>query len=200
MGVRDLLIVEDHPLFRSGLAHMADSLRPEWQLRFAGDAATALAAIENTVPDMAIVDVGLPDGDGFALLRTIVQRWPQLRVLMISARDTPQMASLAERRGAQGFIGKGEPPESIVSAVDTILAGGRTFPLIGGIATVPTLTQRQGEVLALLEQGCSNKEMRYRMGIAERTVRAHLTDIFALLKVHSRTQALIRARDLGLIH
>ncbi|HET9511984.1 MAG TPA: response regulator transcription factor [Sphingomonas sp.] len=199
MGGSDLLIVEDHPLFRSGLRHMADSLRPEWHVRFAADAATALAAIDQAMPDAAIVDIGLPDGNGFELARAITQRWPWLRVLMISAQDSPQMAMLAERSGARGFVGKGEPPEAIASAIDAVLADGRAFPPVDAAATVPTLTQRQGEVLALLEQGCSNKEMRYRMGIAERTVRAHLTEIFALLKVHSRTQALIRARDLGLI-
>lgn len=200
MGGTDLLIVEDHPLFRSGLGHMADGLRPDWRLRFAASAEAALAAIDAATPHAAIVDIGLPDRDGFALVRTIAERWPDLPVLMISARDTPNVAMLAERCGARGFVGKGAPPEAIAAAIDAVLAGNRSFPDPGGGGEIPVLTRRQSEVLALLELGCSNKEMRYRMGIAERTVRAHLTEIFTLFGVHSRTQALIRARALGLIH
>lgn len=199
MGGTDLLIVEDHPLFRSGLGHMADGLRPDWRLRFAASAVAALAALDAATPHAAVVDIGLPDGDGFALVRTIAERWPDLPVLMISARDTANVAMLAERCGARGFVGKGAPPEAIAAAIDAVLAGGRSFPDPGGAIEIPTLTKRQSEVLALLELGCSNKEMRYRLGIAERTVRAHLTEIFTLLQVHSRTQALIRARTLGLI-
>lgn len=192
-----LLIVEDHPLFRSGMAHMAEHLRPDWELAFAGSAAETLSALMQARPDAVVVDVGLPDEDGLSLTRAIAQRWPGLPVLLISARDMPAMATLAERSGAHGFVGKGEPPDAIAEAIDGVLLGRRRFE--PGDPAVPSLTARQGEVLKLLEAGCSNKEMRHRLGIAERTVRAHLTELFTLLQVHSRTQALIRARELGLL-
>lgn len=195
----DLLVVEDHPLFRSGMQHMAAHLRPAWRMRFVTTAAEALAALDTALPSAIIIDIGLPDENGVALTRTIASRAPDLPVLLISARDQPAVAALAERSGARGFVAKGETPEEIARAIDTVLAGGRRFARTEGDGAVPVLTARQSEVLALLDEGCSNKEMRYRLGIAERTVRAHLTEIFTLLHVHNRMQALIRARELGLL-
>jgi DNA-binding NarL/FixJ family response regulator len=178
---------------------MVRHLRSGWTLRFEDNAASAMAALGTSLPDAMIVDIGLPDDDGFALAGSVAELYPGLPILLISARSDPAVGILAERSSARGFIGKDAPPIAIAAAIDTVLRGERVFPQRAGLSAIPALTTRQTEVLALLQAGCSNKEMRYRLGIAERTVRAHLTDLFALLGVHSRTQALIRARELGLI-
>ncbi len=199
MAPTALLIVDDHPLFTGGFVHMARALRPDWALRCAATAAEALEVLRAAVPDAAIVDIGLPGEDGFALTRTIRTGWPELPVLLMSGREDEAVRVRARAAGAAGFIAKTTLPETIIGMVETVLQGGLAF---GGCArggAIPVITPRQAEVLALLAEGHANKEIRHRLGIAERTVRAHLTELFHLLGANSRMQAVIRGRELGLI-
>jgi DNA-binding NarL/FixJ family response regulator len=99
----------------------------------------------------------------------------------------------------KSFIAKTEDPETIASTIDAVLAGGTIFNSQHASGDVPELTGRQIEVLMLLAEGHGNKEIRHRLNIAERTVRAHLTELFHLLGAHSRMQAVLRAREWGLI-
>ncbi|HEY0313577.1 MAG TPA: response regulator transcription factor [Allosphingosinicella sp.] len=194
-----ILVVDDHPLFRDGFAYMARVLRPGWSLRFAESASSALELLREMTPDLVIVDIGLPGDDGFTLLKTIAHAYPNLPQALISGRDDPAVRVRARSCGARGFISKTTVPELMAEQVDALLAGNRAFTAEDSNATLPELTTRQAEVLLLLTEGHGNKEIRHRLGIAERTVRAHLTDLFQLLGAHSRTQAIIRARELGLI-
>jgi DNA-binding NarL/FixJ family response regulator len=199
MAAATVLIVDDHPLFSDGFAHMARALRPDWTLHAAGSAAQAISTLGLLSPDLAIVDVGLPDDDGFALLRTMAGFWPGLPVVLISGRDDAAVRVRARASGAAGFIAKTATPEAIVGMIDTVLLGGLAFADSERAGGLPVLTARQAEVLALLAEGHANKEIRHRLGIAERTVRAHLTELFQLLGANSRMQAVIRGRELGLI-
>jgi DNA-binding NarL/FixJ family response regulator len=193
-----LLIVEDHPLFAEGFAHMARGLRPRWRLSAAASAEQAIAAFGAVRPDIAIVDVMLPDVDGFELLRRFADLAPTLPVILISGREDLAVRVRARAMGAHGFIAKSEPPDAICAAIDAVLAGGTRFES-GAADEMPAITQRQAEILELLADGHGNKEIRHRLGIAERTVRAHITELFQLLGAHSRTQALLKARQMGLI-
>jgi two-component system, NarL family, nitrate/nitrite response regulator NarL len=190
-----ILVVDDHPLFRDGFAHMARAQRPGWRLHVADRAADALAHCEGAAPDLVVVDVGLPGDDGFALLRQLDGRVP---AVLISGREDAAVRVRAQASGARAFLAKTTAPEAMLATLDAVLAGETVFdPAAPG--KVPVLTTRQAEVLMLLTEGHGNKEIRHRLGIAERTVRAHLTDLFELLGAHSRTQAIIRAREMGLI-
>ena len=194
-----LLIVDDHPLFLEGFAAMVARLRPDWTLAQAKTGGDALAAIEAGAPDAVLVDVFLPDRDGFDLLHAIRSRWAELPVILISGRDHPAMEVRARASPANGFVPKTIGAPDFVAAIESALAGLPVFtPRLKG-ADVPPLTLRQAQVLELLAAGHGNKEIRYRLGIAERTVRAHLTELFQLLGVHGRMPAVIRARELGLI-
>ena len=199
MKTATILIVDDHPLFADGFAHMARTLRPAWTLHSAASAAGALRALAEGRPDLAIVDIGLPDDDGFGLLDEIVAATLDLPVILISGRDDAAVRVRARASGAAGFIAKTSPPETIVSQIDTVLQGGVAFADCAEAGPMPALTLRQAEVLALLAEGHANKEIRHRLGIAERTVRAHLTELFHLLGANSRMQAVLRGRELGLI-
>jgi DNA-binding NarL/FixJ family response regulator len=199
MTTLTILIVDDHPLFSAGFADMARLLRPAWVMRSAGSAAEALQVLRAAPHTLAIVDIGLPDDDGFGLLKGIAGEWPELPVVLLSGRKDSAVRVRARASGAAGFIAKTESPEAIVGMVDAVLCGGSAFGEGEGGRCVPELTTRQAEVLALLAQGHANKEIRHQLGIAERTVRAHLTELFHLLGANSRMQAVIRGRELGLI-
>jgi len=195
-----VLLVDDHPLFRDGFAGMAAVLRPEWRLGFASSASEALASIEAQVPDLVVIDIVLPGSDGFALAEGISARRPDLPCALISGREDLAARARARICGARGFIAKAAAPEEIVAALDRVLDGDSAFDGAPPASPFPVaLSQRQGEVLSLLAEGHSNKEIRHRLDIAERTVRAHLTDLFHILGAHSRMQAVVRARELGLI-
>jgi DNA-binding NarL/FixJ family response regulator len=195
-----ILVVDDHPLFCEGLRHMLRTLRPAWELVFAHTASYARALLAAGEINLAIIDIGLPDDDGFALLGAINARFPRLPQILISGRDDAAVQVRARACGARGFISKTMAPEGIVHAIDAVLGGATALEAPSGTrAEMPRLTVRQAEILELLSEGHGNKEIRHRLGIAERTVRSHLTELFQLLEAHSRMQALIRARELGLI-
>jgi DNA-binding NarL/FixJ family response regulator len=195
----DILIVDDHPLFSTGFTAMARVLRPGWTLQLAATSVEAHSLLRLHVPQLALVDVGLPGDDGFALVQSIAEVWPSVPAVLISGRDDAAVRVRARACGAAGFITKTAGPETIVSMLDIVLQGGTAFAGGERAPGVPALTSRQAEILLLLAEGCSNKEIRYRLGIAERTVRAHLTELFHVLGASSRMQAVIRGRELGLV-
>lgn len=192
----NILLVDDHPLFRDGFLQMARALRPQWTLHLSDSAAHALALFASLALDLIVVDVGLPGDDGFALVKAILSQSKGLPLIFISGRDDAAVRLRARSSGARSFIAKTNPPEMIASAIDAVLAGVTSFETL---AELPALTPRQTDVLMLLADGHGNKEIRHRLNIAERTVRLHLTDLFQILGVSSRMQAIMRARELGLI-
>jgi DNA-binding NarL/FixJ family response regulator len=194
-----ILVVDDHPLFRDGFAHMARVLRPQWTLHFSENAGSALLILSKVALDLIIVDVSLPGEDGFALLKAIGELSAAIPQILISGRSDAAVRIRAQASGARGFIIKTAAPEKFVGTIDAVLDGATVFDEEHAGGDLPLLTPRQREVLMLLAGGNSNKEIRHQLNIAERTVRAHLTDLFQILNAHSRMQALIRARKLGLI-
>ena len=193
-----VLLVEDHPIFRDGLASYLGLQRPGWTITRVGNGEDARAAMKVQPCEIAIIDFGLPGEDGMRVANDILDQWPETRCLLLSAQERPALTRAAMEAGIRGFIEKSASGRDILNAIENILAGHSIFDSQATDA-LPALSERQAQVLALLGEGHSNKEIRYRLGIAERTVRAHLTDIFTALGVHSRMQAVRRARDLGLV-
>jgi DNA-binding NarL/FixJ family response regulator len=194
------LLVDDHPLFRDGFASMLKHHRPDWTLTTANSAAEALAALDTDQPDLAIIDILLPDVDGFDAARAIAERAPLVSRVMISGREDGAAKLRSRDCGASGFISKAWAPERILEMLEQVLAGGVAFETATHAAAGgKAITSRQLEVLTLLADGHSNKAIERRMNIAPRTVRAHLTEIFHLLEVDGRVQAILKARQLGLI-
>ncbi len=202
-----LLLVDDHPLFHAGLASMLRTARPGYGLLSAHDAAQGLEMVRaDPRIDLVLVDIVLPGIDGFDALGEFGKACPQLPRVMISGREDAAARMRARHCGASGFISKAWAPERIAGVLDAVLDGGSGFDEqtpasrdAGGGADASNLTPRQVEVLSLLAEGHSNKEIEYRLGIAERTVRAHMTEIFQALGAQTRVQAILQAQKLGLI-
>lgn len=195
-----VLLVDDHPLFRDGFAAMLRTHRPDWALAGASSTAEALQKLaDGPTPDLAIIDILLPDADGFAAARAIGEHAPLVSRVMISGREDAAARLRSRDCGACGFISKAWAPERILEMLEAVLAGGLAFDTPQVAQAGEAMTARQLEVLSLLADGHSNKAIERRMNIAPRTVRAHLTEIFHLLEVDGRVQAILKARQLGLI-
>jgi DNA-binding NarL/FixJ family response regulator len=194
------LLVDDHPLFQDGFAAMLRHHRPDWTLRSASSGAEAAALLAGGErPDLAIIDIQLPDTDGFDAARVIAQMAPMVSRVMISGREDGAARRRSRDCGASGFISKAWAPERIIEMLEQVLAGGVAFETSVAAGAAQAITARQLEVLTLLADGHSNKAIERHMNIAPRTVRAHLTEIFHLLEADGRVQAILKARQLGLI-
>ncbi len=198
-----ILLIDDHPLFVAGFVNMATILRPGWQLTTQASAEAALGQIESgEMFDLVLIDLTLPGMDGFDLLGRLARAWPQIIRVIISGREDKVTRLRARACGASAYIPKNLPPERMAAVLDEVLAGQIHFigPLAGDEdLSDSALTPRQAEVLSMLALGASNKEIERKLKISDRTVRAHLTDIFVALKVQSRTQAILEAQKRGLV-
>lgn len=210
------LIVEDHALVREGVVRVLQQLDDEVSVAEALNGDQALAILENDVDfDLVLLDLALPGMDGFACLELFRQRYPSIPVAIISAFDDPPTINRALANGASGFIPKAFSGEELVKAVRVLLDGnlfrpnevsvpilGTEPPVLvsqGGVSPEECgLTERQGQVLALMARGKSNREIAQQLGLSEGTVKIHATGIFKALGVSSRTQALVIAARYGI--
>lgn len=196
-----LLLIDDHPLFVDGFATMIAQARSDWRFAFAHSSHEGVARLADDPDfDLVIVDLQLPDRDGFATIAAIASVCPHLPRLVISGREDAAARMRAQAAGASGFIVKSIAPDRMIAVIDEVVAGRSGFATAEATAAMPCLSPRQLDVLALLAEGHANKEIRFRLNIAERTVRAHLTELFATLGVQTRVNAILRAREIGLIH
>jgi DNA-binding NarL/FixJ family response regulator len=174
-----LLLVDDHQLVRDGLrARLGDIA----EFEIVGEAASgqeALAAAESLRPDLALVDVGLPDMNGIELASALGPRCPALRVLILSMYDSVGYVRSAMQAGARGYVLKDAPSAEIIAAIRAVAAGGVYFSsaltaaLTTASADATTLTEREREVLILLAQGDSNKRIALKLDVSVRTVETH---------------------------
>jgi DNA-binding NarL/FixJ family response regulator len=178
-----------------------------------GEAATgdeAVAAAGDHQPDVVVMDIQMPGINGIDATRAIVARSPHIGVLILTMFEDDDSVFAAMRAGARGYLLKGSAPQDIVRAVQTVGSGEAVFGpaiarrLIDFFTTSPAaypfpeLTDREREVLDLLAQGRSNSDIARRFVISAKTVRNHVSNIFAKLHVADRAQAIVRAREAGL--
>jgi DNA-binding NarL/FixJ family response regulator len=218
-----ILIADDHPLLREALLPVLRELDGGVTVLEAGDGeAVQRLAGEHPDLDLALLDICLPGVRGLELFEALRRDHPVLPLVALSALDDPVTVKAVLGTGALGFIPKSSPHQVMVQALRLVLAGGRYLPpeLIpelawadsmarpthsqspgapGGIsAETLGLTGRQQEVLALLAQGQSNKQICRALGLAEATVKVHVTAALKALKVSSRAQAIVAINRLGL--
>jgi len=200
-----VLIVDDHPLMRVGIAAIIDG-RPG--MTTVAQASTGEEAIEmygRHLPDITLMDLRLPQMSGVETIRSIRRMHPQARFVVLTTYEGDEDIHQALEAGAQGYIIKGMPYESLIQALDRVHAGGRFLPLpvkqaLASRTPDSELSHRERQVLKLLATGNSNKQIGELLGITEATVKCHVSTILMRLNAVDRTQAVVSALQRGLVH
>lgn len=201
-----VLIADDHAIVRTGLAQL---LRTTDDLMLVGEAADGTAAVELVAelgPDVVLMDLSMPDMDGVEATAGIVARNPDVHVLVLTSFADQTGILRALEAGADGYLLKHSEPEDILVGIREVVRGGS--PLDPKAARVlltrhrgsgpgTRLTEREREVLQMVGEGHPNKTIARRLGITERTVKAHLTSVYQRIGVTDRTQAALWARRQG---
>jgi DNA-binding NarL/FixJ family response regulator len=212
-----ILIVDDHALVRRGMGHVVRECFPDAEVVEAGSASEALDAMRADEINVALVDVRMPDADGLELLHNMKESWPEVPVIMLTSFDHAHYVRRALAEGAAGYMLKDATPEDLEQAIRVALSGGgnvlsprviqNLFEASEGARTengevgpkpATALTQRETDILALLAEGRSNRDISRALYLSEKTVKAHLAAIFRKLGVTNRTQAAMVAVSMGI--
>jgi two-component system, NarL family, response regulator len=198
-----ILLVEDHYMVRIGLA---SSLGDEPDMKIIGQAETiadALVQFRQLQPDVTLLDLQLPDGDGTTAICNIRKECPEARIIVLSVNETEEDIHRAVASGAAGYLPKSIASEEMLAAIRAVHHGETYFPAniaarLAARQKRPELTAREQEVLHLLVRGRSNKEIAVDLEIAARTVKLHVGHVLQKLGVMDRTQAVTAALRRGL--
>jgi DNA-binding NarL/FixJ family response regulator len=211
MAIR-VMLVDDHELVRQGVASM---LAKAEDLTVVGEAKTGREAIESArkeLPDVVLMDVRMPDMDGLEATRRIKEERPRTAVIMVTMHDNPAYLREAVRAGAAGYLLKDVSKDDLLDAIRQVATGGAFIEsqMLKGMlsemkpgAATPSaarnLTKREREILALVAEGLSNREIADRLVLSPETVKSHVAAILEKLNVSDRTQAAIYAVRNGLV-
>ena len=203
-----ILLADDHPVVRDGLAAM---LATQPDLAVVGEAGTGAEAVAEAArlrPDVVLMDLEMPALDGIEAIRLLRAADPTVQVVVLTAFDTDERIVGALQAGAQGYLLKGAPRAEIFAAVRTVSAGGALIPPVVASKLLrqvraaehpDALTTREREVLGLVAAGLANQEIAARLSISERTVKFHVSSILGKLDAKNRTQAVRLARVRGIV-
>lgn len=208
-----ILVTDDHVLIREALRGVLAELRSDASVFEASNSQQAVRIVEDHPDlDLILLDLNLPDRDGFSVLADLRERYPAIAIVVLSALQDRHNVIRALDLGALGFIPKTTPREVMLSALQLVFSGGIYIPaeilareeppsspndLTHVRPTDLGLTSRQIEVLALMAQGQTNKAIARTLNMAEPTVKNHITAILKALKVSNRTEAVIAVGKLG---
>jgi DNA-binding NarL/FixJ family response regulator len=205
-----VLIVDDHPVFRDGLAGLLATVPGVEIAGAVGTAEEALSAVRQAAPDVVLMDINLPGASGVEATRQTTQISPATAVLVISMVDDDDSVYAAMAAGARGYVLKGATAAEITAALRTVASGGavfgagvasrllaRTPARLSAPARPSDLTTREREVLDLLARGASNRQIARSLGLSLKTVQNHVSRILDKLQAADRTQAALRARGIS---
>jgi len=206
----DILVVDDHAMFAESLKLV---LGAEHCIQIVGDGTSAIGYLSSKLPDIVLLDYGLPDSDGLSLLRVIHALSKPPPVLLLSGTEDQTLIGSARNLGAKGFLHKSMHPKDLLDAIRVLENGGSIWPDLPehvgsqlpsskynvAIARNMGLTERQMDVLVELCAGYSNKMIARQLGITESTVKSHMKTVFTVLKVNNRVACSNRATELGLL-
>ncbi len=207
-----VLVVDDHQLFREGVRALLDSLDGIDVVGEAASGREALALAERSLPDVVLMDVQMPDMTGLEATRRLLAAHPSVGVVIVTMFDDDETVFAAMRAGARGYVLKGAGQADLARAVEAVARGEAIYgPAVAGrilqffrasrtdlpVDAFPDLTDREREVLDLIAAGKANAAIARRLGITEKTVKNHVSNIYSKLHVADRAQAMLRARDAG---
>jgi DNA-binding NarL/FixJ family response regulator len=199
-----VIVADDHPIIRQGLERLLATAGDLELVGMAADGAEAVDLARERKPDIVLMDLSMAGMDGVEATRRIVASDDQVRIVVLTSFGDDQRISDALNAGAHGYLLKDVDPEDLLEAIRS--AHGGDVPLDpragrvlleqrGRQGRAEKLTSREEEVLRLVGQGLVNKQIARRLGIGERTVKAHLTNVFRCLGVSDRVQAALWARE-----
>jgi DNA-binding NarL/FixJ family response regulator len=206
-----LLVVDDQAIVRQGIAALLAHDDPRGVVLEAADAASGLdLAVSHADLDAVFLDLAMPGVSGMTAIAEFARRRPDVPVIVLTASDDPGMVRQAFERGALGYVPKTASSQTLLAALRLVLSGEAFVPArllldgAAGAAAVRTiagggLTTRQADVLGCLAEGLSNKAIGRRLGISEKTVKAHVTALFRSLGAANRADAVREARTRGLV-
>ncbi len=207
-----VLIADDQTLFRSGLARLLDVDDRVSVVGEAVDGADAVKLALSLKPDVVLMDIKMPNLDGIEATRRIVSENPKIKVLMLTTFEADNHVIQSLKAGASGYVLKDSQAGAIVSSILAVVAGervmasavaNRVLEMLTG-ATTPKefydgLTAREVEILKMLATGMANKQIAYKLGISEKTVRNHVSNMYEKLDIYDRAQAVLYAVRKGLV-
>ncbi len=209
--MNELLIADDHPLFREALRGLISRLYPSASIHEAHNISSLYAlADERSDADVLLLDLNIPGAAGFSALVYLRTHYPQLPIVIISAQEDPALMRRAVDHGAMGFIPKSADSETLSTALERVLMGETWLPKHAVQTPVISpaeaeaakllreLTPQQFRVLQMVSTGQLNKQIAYELGVSEATIKTHMTAILRKLGVNNRTQAVLIAYQLGL--
>lgn len=212
MSIR-VLIADDHPVFVSGLEITFAGCEDIEVIGTASDGNTAVAGVAELAPDVVLMDVRMPQRNGIEATRDIVASGSSTAIVVLTMFDDDESVFTAMAAGARGYLVKGAPQERIIDAVRSVAAGDLVFgqdvasQVLAFFAAprrsrndnpFPDLTDRETEVLERIAAGHNNQRIANALALSEKTVRNHVSSIFAKLRVADRSEAIVRAREAGL--
>ena len=205
-----ILVADDHPLFREGVAR---SLTAEPAMSVVGQAGTGEEAydlVAELLPDVLLMDITMPGKGGIAAARKIATSWPVVYIMMLTVSEEQDNLMAALKAGARGYILKGVTARELANAVRVVAGGGVYISpaLAGGILFEMTakkqidplneLTDRERGILNLVAEGLTNREIGERLHLAEKTIKHYMTNVLQKLQVRSRVEAALLAQKHGL--
>jgi two-component system NarL family response regulator len=200
-----VMLVDDHPAFRKGMAALIESEPDLRVVAESGDGSQALEIYRQKKPDVVLMDLRLPGLGGVEAIIAIRKEFPDARVIVLTTFDRDEDIFRAIQSGAKSYLLKDTPEDELAATIRAVHAGREILP--GKVAKQlaarrqrADLSQREMEVLQLLTKGRSNKEMAASLFISEDTIKAHLKTLFSKLNVQDRTEAAISAIQHGIIH
>jgi DNA-binding NarL/FixJ family response regulator len=207
-----VLIADDHPVFRDGLASLLATQPDVAVVGTAADGAEAVGLATDLAPDVVVMDLQMPVLNGIDATRRLAETLPETRVLVFTMGEEDGTVLAAMRAGARGYLVKGASQDEVARAISTVHAGGLVFgaslalriaDLLSGSAApdrsaFPQLTEREVEILDLIAAGKNNAQIAAALYLAPKTVRNNVSNILAKLQATDRAEAIIRARDAGL--
>jgi DNA-binding NarL/FixJ family response regulator len=210
--VARVLIADDQTLFRAGLARLLEEDARVQVIGQAGDGAEAVKQAAALKPDVVLMDLKMPVFDGVEATRRILAEHPGIKILVLTTFDADSYVLQALRAGASGYVLKDSQPAAIVSSILAVMAGervmasavaNRVLDMLTGTTTPKEfydgLTAREIEILKLLATGQANKQVANKLRISEKTVRNHVSNMYAKLGIYDRSQAVLYAVRKGLI-